>query len=106
MEFGDRKYLQESRRRYAPIELRIMDRMRYFCRNFNLNHISRSSSSCNLLEGFVGRLLREFGVVIGAAVLISACILNAYANVECVFNEMCMNKKSKFYSTEPYFERL
>jgi multidrug efflux pump subunit AcrB len=37
------------------------------------------------LEGFVGRLFREFGVVIGAAVLISAFVsltltpmLNAY----------------------------
>lgn len=60
------------------------------------------------LEGFVGRLFREFGVVIGAAVLISAFVsltltpmLNAYLmkNGE--------QKKSKFYVlTEPYFQKL
>ena len=60
------------------------------------------------LEGFVGRLFREFGVVIGAAVLISAFVsltltpmLNAYLmkNGE--------QKKSNFYlKTEPYFQKL
>lgn len=58
------------------------------------------------LEGFVGRLFREFGVVIGAAVLISAFVsltltpmLNAYL--------MKNTKKSKFYTqTEPFFESL
>jgi hydrophobe/amphiphile efflux-1 (HAE1) family protein len=58
------------------------------------------------LEGFVGRLFREFGVVIGAAVLISAFVsltltpmLNAYL--------MKNTKKSKFYNqTEPFFESL
>ena len=58
------------------------------------------------LEGFVGRLFREFGVVIGAAVLISAFVsltltpmLNAYL--------MKSTKKSKFYNqTEPFFESL
>lgn len=60
------------------------------------------------LEGFVGRLFREFGVVIGAAVLISAFVsltltpmLNAY------LMKGGEQKKSKFYiKTEPYFERL
>lgn len=60
------------------------------------------------LEGFVGRLFREFGVVIGAAVLISAFVsltltpmLNAYLMKGGV------QKKSKFYLiTEPYFEKL
>jgi multidrug efflux pump len=60
------------------------------------------------LEGFVGRLFREFGVVIGAAVLISAFVsltltpmLNAYLMKGGV------QKKSKFYNlTEPYFEGL
>ena len=60
------------------------------------------------LEGFVGRLFREFGVVIGAAVLISAFVsltltpmLNAYLMKGGV------QKKSKFYlMTEPYFEKL
>ncbi|MEW5674943.1 efflux RND transporter permease subunit [Flavobacterium enshiense] len=60
------------------------------------------------LEGFVGRLFREFGVVIGAAVLISAFVsltltpmLNAY------LMKGGEQKKSKFYKlTEPYFEKM
>lgn len=60
------------------------------------------------LEGFVGQLFREFGVVIGAAVLISAFVsltltpmLNAYLMKGGV------HKKSKFYErTEPFFEQL
>ncbi len=58
------------------------------------------------LQGFVGRLFREFGIVIGAAVLISAFVsltltpmLNAYL--------MKNTKKSKFYDkTEPFFVRM
>ena len=61
-----------------------------------------------VLEGFVGRLFREFGVVIGAAVLISAFVsltltpmLNAY------LMKSGEQKKSKFYiQTEPYFVKL
>lgn len=60
------------------------------------------------LEGFVGRLFREFGVVIGAAVLISAFVsltltpmLNAY------LMKSGGHAKTKFYNmTEPYFERM
>lgn len=60
------------------------------------------------LEGFVGRLFREFGIVIGAAVLVSAFVsltltpmLNAY------LIKGGEQKKSKFYlATEPYFEKL
>lgn len=60
------------------------------------------------LQGFVGRLFREFGVVIGAAVLISAFVsltltpmLNAY------LMKKTGHKKSRFYEmTEPYFVRL
>jgi len=60
------------------------------------------------LEGFVGRLFREFGIVIGAAVLISAFVsltltpmLNAY------LMKKTGQKKSKFYNmTEPYFVKL
>lgn len=60
------------------------------------------------LEGFVGQLFREFGVVIGAAVLISAFVsltltpmLNAY------LMKAGVHKKSKFYDlTEPYFVKL
>ena len=60
------------------------------------------------LEGFVGRLFREFGVVIGAAVLISAFVsltltpmLNAY------LMKQGEQKRSKFYDmTEPYFVKM
>ncbi|UMY64712.1 MULTISPECIES: efflux RND transporter permease subunit [unclassified Flavobacterium] len=60
------------------------------------------------LEGFVGRLFREFGVVIGAAVLVSAFVsltltpmLNAY------LMKAGVQKKSRFYDlTEPYFQRM
>ena len=60
------------------------------------------------LQGFVGRLFREFGVVIGAAVLVSAFVsltltpmLNAYLMKGGV------QKKTKFYNfTEPYFVKL
>jgi len=60
------------------------------------------------LEGFVGRLFREFGIVIGAAVLISAFVsltltpmLNAY------LMKGGEQKKSKFYlRTEKYFELM
>lgn len=57
------------------------------------------------LEGFVGRLFREFGVVLGAAVLVSAFVsltltpmLNAY------LIRPGKQKRSKFYQfTEKYF---
>ncbi|MGV8880042.1 MAG: efflux RND transporter permease subunit [Sphingobacteriaceae bacterium] len=60
------------------------------------------------LEGFVGRLFREFGIVIAAAVLISAFVsltltpmLNAYLMKSGVQN------RSKFYElTEPYFVKM
>ncbi|MFD2245894.1 efflux RND transporter permease subunit [Pontibacter ruber] len=60
------------------------------------------------LEGFVGRLFREFGVVIGAAVLISAFVsltltpmLNAY------LMKGGGHKKTRFYNfTEPYFQQM
>ncbi len=60
------------------------------------------------LEGFVGRLFREFGVVIGAAVLISAFVsltltpmLNAY------LMKGGKQQHSKFYEvTEKYFVRM
>lgn len=60
------------------------------------------------LEGFVGRLFREFGVVIASAVLISAFVslsltpmLNAYLIRKGGI------KHSRFYEmTEPYFEKM
>jgi multidrug efflux pump len=60
------------------------------------------------LEGFVGRLFREFGVVIGAAVLISAFVS---LTLTPMLNAYLMKKgghsKSRFYEiTEPYFIKL
>jgi hydrophobe/amphiphile efflux-1 (HAE1) family protein len=58
------------------------------------------------LEGFVGRLFREFGVVIAGAVLISAFVsltLTPMLNAKLVRKDP--NKKSRFYIvTEPYFQ--
>ena len=58
------------------------------------------------LQGFVGRLFREFGVVIAGAVLISAFVslsLTPMLNAKLVTS----TKKSKFYNlTEPFFEGL
>lgn len=60
------------------------------------------------LEGFVGRLFREFGVVIAGAVLISAFVsltLTPMLNAKLVRKNH--SKKSKFYVlTEPFFEKL
>lgn len=59
------------------------------------------------LEGFVGRLFREFGVVLAAAVLISAFVsltLTPMLNARLIRKNQ---QHSKFYLlTEPYFERL
>jgi multidrug efflux pump len=57
------------------------------------------------LEGFVGRLFREFGVVIAGAVLISAFVsltLTPMLNAKLVKKDH--NKRSWFYNfTEPFF---
>jgi hydrophobe/amphiphile efflux-1 (HAE1) family protein len=58
------------------------------------------------LEGFVGRLFREFGVVVAGAVLVSAVVSLTLTPVLNVV----MTKKSghgKFYErTEPFFQRM
>lgn len=60
------------------------------------------------LEGFVGRLFREFGVVIAGAVLISAFVsltLTPMLNAKLVHKDP--SKKSRFYlATEPFFESM
>src|SRR5246500_2658328 len=59
------------------------------------------------LQGFVGQLFREFGVVIAGAVLISAFVsltLTPMLNAKLVSKT---HKKSRFYEmTEPFFQRL
>lgn len=60
------------------------------------------------LEGFVGRLFREFGVVLAGAVLISAFVsltLTPMLNAKMVKKDP--HKKTKFYEwTEPFFVAL
>jgi hydrophobe/amphiphile efflux-1 (HAE1) family protein len=59
------------------------------------------------MQGFVGRLFREFGVVIAGAVLISAFVsltLTPMLNARLVRKT---HRKSRFYEmTEPFFERM
>lgn len=59
------------------------------------------------MEGFVGKLFREFGIVLASAVLISAFVsltLTPMLNAYLVRKE---NKRSKFYEmTEPFFESI
>lgn len=60
------------------------------------------------LEGFVGRLFREFGIVIGAAVLISAFVsLSLTPMLNAYLMKGGKQKRSKFYEkTEPFFVSL
>ena len=60
------------------------------------------------LEGFVGRLFREFGIVIGAAVLISAFVsLSLTPMLNAYLLKGGEQKKTKFYNfTEPYFQKM
>lgn len=59
------------------------------------------------MQGFVGQLFKEFGVVIAGAVIISAFVsltLTPMLNARLVSKN---HKKSKFYeATEPFFQRL
>lgn len=59
------------------------------------------------LEGFVGRLFREFGIVVAAAVMISAFVSLTLTPVLNVKLARKNNKKSKFYiASEPFFEGM
>lgn len=59
------------------------------------------------LEGFVGRLFREFGVVIAGAVLISAFVSLTLTPMLNAYMVRKKPKKSKFYvMTEPFFEKM
>ena len=56
------------------------------------------------LEGFVGRLFREFGIVVASAVLISAFVSLTLTPVLNVYLSRKTFKHSKFYTaTEPFF---
>lgn len=59
------------------------------------------------LQGFVGRLFREFGVVIAGAVLISAFVSLTLTPMLNAYMVKKNHKKSRFYElTEPFFVRL
>lgn len=60
------------------------------------------------LEGFVGRLFREFGVVLGAAVLVSAFVsLSLTPMLNAYLIKPGKQKQSKFYHfTEKYFVKM
>lgn len=60
------------------------------------------------LEGFVGRLFREFGIVIGAAVLISAFVsLSLTPMLNAYLMKPGKQKQTKFYEvTETYFVKM
>jgi HAE1 family hydrophobic/amphiphilic exporter-1/multidrug efflux pump len=79
----------------TPIEAAIKGSNEIFCSNFYFYHWLVFLPVI-FLEGFVGRLFREFGVVIGAAVLISAFVSNIDTNAKCLFNERRRTKKSNF----------
>lgn len=59
------------------------------------------------LEGFVGRLFREFGIVVAGAVLISAFVSLTLTPVLNVYVAKKSHKHSWFYNkTEPFFQWL
>ena len=59
------------------------------------------------LEGFVGRLFREFGIVVAGAVLISAFVSLTLTPVLNVFLSRKKFKHSKFYTaSEPFFNGM
>lgn len=60
------------------------------------------------LEGFVGRLFREFGVVLGAAVMVSAFVsLSLTPMLNAYLIKPGKQKRSKFYNfTEKYFLKM
>lgn len=59
------------------------------------------------LQGFVGRLFREFGVVVAGAVLISAFVSLTLTPMLNVLMTRKEQKHSKFYElTEPFFRNL
>ena len=59
------------------------------------------------LEGFVGRLFREFGIVVAGAVLISALVSLTLTPVLNVLMTKKIPKHSRFYEkTEPFFRGM
>jgi multidrug efflux pump len=93
---------------YSPIEAAIKGSNEIF---FAVISISVTLAAVFLpvifLEGFVGRLFREFGVVIGAAVLISAFVSLSLTPMLNAYMMKANKKKTKFYTwSEPFFENM
>ncbi len=93
---------------YSPLEAAIKGSNEIF---FAVISISITLAAVFLpvifLEGFVGRLFREFGVTIGAAVLISAFVSLTLTPMLNAYLMKGHQKKSKFYElTEPYFVKM
>ncbi len=99
------KKLEEG---YSPFEAAIRGSNEIF---FAVISISITLAAVFLpvifLEGFVGRLFREFGVVIATAVLVSAFVSLSLTPMLNAFMMKANKKKTKFYNlTEPYFEKM
>ncbi len=93
---------------YSPFEAAILGANEIF---FAVISISITLAAVFLpvifLEGFVGRLFREFGVVIGAAVLISAFVSLTLTPMLNAYLMKANKKKTRFYEmTEPYFVKM
>ncbi len=59
------------------------------------------------MQGFVGKLFQEFGVVLAGSVLISAFVSLTLTPMLNAYLVRKGNKKSKFYEkTEPFFEKM
>jgi multidrug efflux pump len=59
------------------------------------------------LQGFTGRLFREFGIVVAGAVLISALVSLTLTPVLNVYLSRKTHEESRFYKmTEPFFRKL
>jgi hydrophobe/amphiphile efflux-1 (HAE1) family protein len=59
------------------------------------------------LQGFTGRLFREFGIVVAGAVLVSAFVSLSLTPVLNVFLGKKKHTDSKFYNaTEPFFQKM
>lgn len=99
------KKLEEG---YSPIEAAIRGSNEIF---FAIISTSISLAAVFLpvifMEGFVGQLFREFGIVLASAVLISAFVSLSLTPMLNAFLIRKKDKKSKFYEwTEPFFKRM
>ncbi len=99
------KKLEEG---YSPIEAAIRGSNEIFVAVISISiTLAAVFLPVIFLEGFVGRLFREFGVVIGAAVLISAFVSLTLTPMLNAYLMKANQKKTKFYNlTEPYFEKM